>query len=98
MVALSACLFKLEALAPHQQQSDDIAEIHACRFSLRFQTPEAVEQDLVVDPQSTALLHGRHAAEPKTEGSRRRPVPGLGAVVLPDELAGFVDQHTVELF
>src|SRR5579885_1807606 len=94
---LRARLLELQPLAPHEQQRDDVAEVHAVRFRLALQPREAVHQQLVVDPQPRLLLLGGDAAGPEAERVRRGAVPGVAGVIVADELAALVEEDAVEL-
>src|SRR5262249_8608481 len=97
LIALDPRLLKPEALAPHQQQGDDIAEVQPAWVRLALQTLETVEEEIVVDAWTAALGVRGDRVHPEAERPGRWPLPDVAAVIAPDELGALVEQGGVDL-
>src|SRR5262249_38803382 len=97
LTALDPHLLELEALAPHQQQRDDIPEIDPPRIALPFEALEAIDQKIIIDAHPPAAFGAGDAAGPEAEGILGRAVPRLTREVLAKEFASLVEENAVEL-
>src|SRR5262249_15771781 len=88
---------ELETAATHQQQGDHVAKTDLARLRLAFQAREAINPHVVVEAGLRGGVGRRHAAAPKTDRFRRRPLPALGAVVAPQPALALLHQYRVVL-
>src|SRR5262249_19187930 len=91
-------LLESQALPPHEQQGEHIAEAEPRLLQLVLEAEKALEEHLIVDGRPLLRVGGDDTARPEAERLGGRSLRGGGAIILAHELARLFEQHTEDLF